>query len=151
MGDRTSKSRKRSASSGASLDAPEFGRIVFFVDRSLGKKFVPEALRATGAQVEIHDTHFEPDAEDTEWLATAGARDWVVLSKDDMIRRRSHEVEALRQASVRAFLLTSAKLDGPRMAALFGKLALKMARLAINTPAPFVFAVNSAGKLTRIL
>lgn len=85
MAARASKSRKRSASSGARRDAAEFGRVVFFVDRSLGKKFVPSALRARGAQVEIHDAHFAPDAEDPEWLMAVGIRGWVVLSKDEAI------------------------------------------------------------------
>lgn len=151
MAARASKSRKRSASSAKPPERSELRRVVFFVDRSLGSRFVPEALRAVGAQVEIHDAHFVPDAEDTEWLTTVGARGWVVLSKDEAIRRRSHEIEALRQANVRAFLLTSAKLNGEQMAALFSRLALKMARLAVNTPAPFVFAINIARQLRRLL
>ena len=84
-------------------------------------------------------------------MTVVGARSWVVLSKDETIRRRSHEVEALREAKIRAFLLTSAKLDGPQMATLFGKLALKMARLAINVPAPFIFTINSSGRFHKIL
>ena len=32
---------------------------IFFVDRALGKRHVPDALRAFGCQVEIHDDHFE--------------------------------------------------------------------------------------------
>jgi predicted nucleotidyltransferase len=37
--------------------------LTFFVDRSLGAHDVPDARRATGARVEIHDDHFAPDPE----------------------------------------------------------------------------------------
>lgn len=151
MAARTRKLKKRSASSAKPPEGGELGRVTFFVDRSLGSRFVPDALRAAGARVEIHDAHFSLDAEDVDWLSTAGARGWVVLSKVEAIRRRSHEIETLRRANVRAFLLTSAKLNGEQMAMLFSRLALKMARLAVNTSAPFVFAVNSARKFRRLL
>ena len=42
--------------------------LVFFVDRSLGGKYVAEALRAEGLTVEIHDKHFPIDAPDEMWL-----------------------------------------------------------------------------------
>lgn len=148
---RERRSKKRSASSGAPPDAPELGRVVFFVDRSLGNKFVPEALRTAGARVEIHEKHFPDDAEDADWLAEVGRRGWVVLTKDDRIRYRPHEIHAIERAQVRAFVLTTARMKGAEMAGLFATLALKLARLAINTPAPFVFALNRAGELRRVL
>jgi len=67
----------------------------FFVDRSLGGKVVADALRAAGEAVEVHDDHFAADAADQTWLAEIGMRAWVVLSKDDRIRRNPVEREAL--------------------------------------------------------
>jgi hypothetical protein len=32
-------------------------RLVFFIDRSLGRKVIPDALRAAGEEVRIHDDH----------------------------------------------------------------------------------------------
>ncbi len=40
---------------------------------------------------------------DTEWLNDAGRNGWVVLMKDDKIRYRPAEPEALMAAGVRAF------------------------------------------------
>ncbi len=34
--------------------------LTFFMDRSVGKRFVPEALRQAGAQVHLHDDYFDP-------------------------------------------------------------------------------------------
>jgi len=48
--------------------------------------------------------------EDERWLRDVGARGWVVLMKDDAIRRRPGERDALVEAGVRAFCLTNAQL-----------------------------------------
>jgi hypothetical protein len=45
--------------------------LLFFVDRSLGKKRIAEAMRAAGAQVHVHDDFFAPGAPDVEWLQRA--------------------------------------------------------------------------------
>ena len=37
---------------------------VFFIDRSVGKKTVANALREAGLHVEVHDDHFAQDALD---------------------------------------------------------------------------------------
>lgn len=69
--------------------------LVFFIDRSLGRKYVAEALRTAGATVEVHDDHFPQTTPDVDWLAEVGRRGWVVLSKDERIRRNRIEREAL--------------------------------------------------------
>jgi hypothetical protein len=48
------------------LSPPE--RLIFFIDRSLGRKVVPGALRAAGEEIRIHDEHFPQDAKDEVWL-----------------------------------------------------------------------------------
>lgn len=87
----------------------------FFVDRSLGKSIV-EALRATGLTVHsMADVYGEERAQrlrDEVWLRDAGRRDWIVLTKDDAIRRRPAERDALTDAAVKAFCLTTAQLRG---------------------------------------
>ena len=42
---------------------------------------------------------------DIDWIALAGRRDWVVLTKDGRIRIREAKRRALEQARVRAFCL----------------------------------------------
>lgn len=67
-----------------------------------------DALRSAGEAVEIHDDHFAVDATDQTWLADVGAKSWVVLSKDDRIRRNPVEREALLAAGVAASCALSA-------------------------------------------
>lgn len=112
---------------------------------------MPDALRAAGARVEVHESHFPSDAEDSEWLDEVGRRGWIVLTKDERIRYRTHEVAAIEQAKVGAFVLTTARMRGAEMATLFAKVAVKLARLAINTRRPFVFALSRSGQLRRVL
>jgi len=57
-----------------------------FLDRSLGRRQVAEALRNAGARIEIHDDHFGPETTDEDWLREAGRRGWIVLTKDARIR-----------------------------------------------------------------
>lgn len=79
------------------------------------------ALRQAGATLHIHDDHFSSDAKDEDWLAEAGQRGWIVLTKDHRIRYRHVERLALMKAGVAAFILTSGDLQGEEMAEIFVK------------------------------
>jgi hypothetical protein len=65
------RSKKRSATNSSKL----LDEIVFFIDRSLGRKAVATALRNAGARVEVHDDHLPQDAKDEEWLRYVGERE----------------------------------------------------------------------------
>src|SRR5438094_3502495 len=99
MAARRRRSKRRSAASCASPKRPE---AVYFVDRYLGRRIVPEALRQAGMRVEVHDDHFAADAPDVQWIAVGGQRGWVVLTKDERIRRRSSELTAAREVGADA-------------------------------------------------
>lgn len=133
-------SRKRSASSST---RPE--EIDFFVDRSLGSELVPNALRAAGAWVERHCDHFADSAPDVAWLTAAGARQWVVLTRDVAIRRNEVERSALLSSGVRAFVFTRGDLDGRETAAILAAYVPSMTRWARTRPAPFLATINSRG------
>ena len=64
----------------------------FFLDRSLGRKAVPEAVRAAGwGLVTLADHYGIPADEqvaDTEWIEEAARRGWPILMKDQRIRHR---------------------------------------------------------------
>jgi hypothetical protein len=85
----------------------------FFVDRSLGKSIVTE-LRKAGFQVlsmaDVYGEQAGQNLADETWLADAGKNNWVVLTKDDAIRRRPAERDVLIEAKVRVFCLTNRNL-----------------------------------------
>ena len=147
MAARGTKSKRPSAASSGSKP-PE--ALVFFIDRSLGKKIVAQALREAGEKVEIHDDHFRPDAKDEVWLTEFGSRGWIVLTKDDRIRYRITERTALLSAKVTAFVLTSAQLQGREMADAFVKAILPIKRLIGKQRAPFLARVSRSGKVSLL-
>jgi len=71
----------------------------FFIDRSLGRHLVRNALRQAGATVhsmaDVYGERIGQGLQDEEWLRDAGTRGWVVLMKDARIRRRPAELEVL--------------------------------------------------------
>lgn len=137
-----SKSKKRSASSS---QLPPDLPVAFFLDRSLGTIVVATALRAKGVVVHSHNDHFAPDAPDEEWLTAAGSHGWVVLTKDEKIRHRELERDALIHAQVRAFILVSGNLTGSQMAEAFVKALPKMLRFVAQHDPPFIAKVFRNG------
>ncbi len=81
---------------------------------------------------------------DTEWLALAGEREWVVLMKDDRIRRRPRELAALVAAGLRSFCITNASLTGKQYAE---RLVAHRHRIIQRRrqPGPFIEGVYEAG------
>lgn len=124
--------------------------VVFLIDRSLGRKYVVEALRTAGAQVEALDDHFPQNAPDTEWLATAGEHGWIVLSKDLRMNRDAWERRSIIAAGVRAFILTRQDLTGPEMAQLFADALPAMYRYVARVARPFVFSISRSGQFKRL-
>lgn len=92
----------------------------------------------------------EQNAKDVEWLAEAGQRGWIVLTKDAAIRRNPHEKEMFRAARVRVFALARRNLIGAEMAALFAKAQPGMVKRATTVSAPFVFSISRGCEFRRL-
>lgn len=75
--------------------------VTLFLDYQIGRYVVAKALRAAGASVEVHIDHFAQDAPDTEWIPEVGRRDWVLIIKDQNIRRNALERDAYVAAKLR--------------------------------------------------
>ena len=138
MDARDKRSKKRSATS----SSKPLDEIVFFIDRSLGRKAVATALRNAGARVEVHDDHLPQDAKDEEWLRYVGKREWVVLTQDDRIRFHYHERKALLQAKVCAFVLTAKGLRGEENGAIIVSALPAIRRMLVKHPCPFIAKIT---------
>jgi predicted nuclease of predicted toxin-antitoxin system len=125
-------------------------RPVIFVDRSLGRLAVVAALKVAGYEAVAHDDQFPQDTPDAEWLATAGRRGWIILTKDSAIRRNPLERAAYREAGARVFVLTSQSMTAADMAAAFIAAMPRIFARVTDTPAPFVFAVRRNGEVERL-
>lgn len=79
---------------------------------------MPDALRAAGLDVRVHDELFPQATEDVVWLTEAGAQRWVVITRDDRIRYNQLEKQAVLAAKLRFFSITSSSLTGDEAASL---------------------------------
>jgi len=134
-----------SSSSSGPPDEP-----VFCIDEALGKRVVPDALRAAGVRVELLIDHHPRGTADATWLADIGRRGWVVLTKDKNMRRRPAEQLAVVKNGVRAFSLTSGDLSGPEMADAFLKAMPRIRSLLRRHPGPFIASVTRSGQLAIV-
>ena len=127
-----------------SADEPE---PEFFIDRSLGKS-IAKGLRTVGLTVHTMDSVYgEKQAQrlpDEVWLRDAGKKGWIVLTKDDAIRRRPSERDALTDAGVRVFCLTSAQLRGAEQTGRFVDNRHRIIRQA-RKPGPYIYGVYEHG------
>ncbi len=119
----------------------------FFVDRSLGKSIV-EGLRDAGLKVrsmaEVYGDARAQRLPDEVWLRDAGKHGWIVLTKDDAIRRRPAERDAMIEAAVRVFCLTSAQLRGAEQIERFVQNRHRIVRQA-RKPGPYIYGVYEQG------
>ena len=141
MGARSKKSKKPSGTRAEQL----LKEVTFYVDECLGKRQVPDALRAGGLNIEVWFDHFPGGTEDVVWLPYCGVRGWVVLTKDKAIRRIAAEMDKVISAGVRMFTLPSGNMSGGQMASVLLGQQRRMARALLRNPDPFVAVVSHSG------
>ena len=90
---------------------------------------MPDALRAAGVEIRVHDELFPQGTEDLVWLREAGVNGWIVITRDDRIRYNQLEKQAVIAARLRFFSITSSSLTGEEAAALILSALEKMSRL----------------------
>jgi len=81
---------------------------------------------------------------DERGLRDVGAKHWIVLMKDDAIRRRPAERDALVEAGVRAFCLTNAQLRAGEQTERFVRNRHRIIQQA-RKPGPYIYGVYEKG------
>ena len=90
---------------------------------------MPQALRAAGVEIRVHDELFPQGTPDVDWLREAGANRWIVVTRDDRIRYNQLEKRAVTAARLRFFSITSSSLTGEEAATLILSALDRMSRL----------------------
>jgi uncharacterized protein with PIN domain len=109
------------------------------------------ALRNAGLKVEVHDDHFAQNAPDPEWLSVAGKNGWIVVTRDERIRYREAEKQAIRRAKVGAFVLAArGDLKIEMLAEVLLKAMTKIRRTITDQKPPFIAKVSRDGTV-RVL
>lgn len=131
-------------------DAKPPKEIVFFVDRSLGKIDVPDALRAAGYQCERHDDHWDQTTQDSVWLAGVAARRWVVLTKDERIRYRPLELQAIESARLRTFIMICGNVRGADTARILLAAMPRILAVVDTQRGPFIYYVYKDSTVKKV-
>jgi PIN like domain len=124
----------------------------FFIDRSLGRLAVPQALRDDGWDVIALAEHYGMPADqrvaDTEWIEEAAKRGWPILMKDKRIRTRKAEIEMVVQHRARCFVIARGDLSSAQMVHrfLYNRVAIFA---AVAEPGPYIYSVQ-ADRILRL-
>jgi len=137
------------ASSTSTSKRPE--ALVFFVDESLDNLVVVDALRNAGVDVRRLTQKFERGTDDQVWLQHAGAKGWIVLTRDKRIRYRQLELGALQAARVRAFVFTGGNVTMQETANILTRALPKIGRICAAQPGPFIYHIGSGAKPMRMV
>ena len=117
-----------------------------FLDRSLGRKKVPDLLRAEGLRVVTLAEHYgiphDETVEDVEWLQLCGERGWFAVMKDDRIRYVGAERHAVVESRVRAAVITNANLSAADMVSRIIRALTDLAKISSDREGPFLFALQ---------
>jgi len=128
------------------------GLPLVFVDRSLGRIQVPALLRAGGVELitlaEQYGVPADETVQDTAWIAESAECGWVAFMKDERIRRRPAEREAIHRTGARCFCLANANLRSGEMARRYLDNLAAIARASAQ-PGPFLYAVH-ANRIERL-
>ena len=143
--------RKKSARQSATSGGGRPDRLTFFIDECLGRKALPDALRAAGHDVVLHHERFDPGADDVEWLtALFDQREaWVVLTKDKKIKKRPLEKQALMASGLRVFALTAGELTIDAQANAFVRGLRRIVRISKQS-GPYIALVTASGSVNLV-
>jgi PIN like domain len=126
----------------------------FFLDRGLGSRIVPQALREAGWVLETMDERYgkasSQSIQDTQWIEEAALVGDVLLCKDLAIAHNALEAQVVYMTSARVFALSSASLVGPAMARWYTDNEPRIVAAALKAHGPYVMSVNPAHGIRRV-
>ena len=119
-----------------------------FFDRSLGRRSA-QILRDQGWIIHLIADFYPDDADgvaDEVWIAEGCRRGWILLSKDQQIRYRAHELSALGPGHL--FCLANGNLSVSDMAQRFLDAQQAMARAVGSSPEGF-WVIYEGGRIAK--
>ena len=107
-------------------------------------------MAETGAIVERLTKHFPKGTDDQTWLSLAGAKGWVVLTRDKRIRYRRLERLALQAAGVRAFVFTGGNVTLADTAAILAGAMPAIQQICAGKEGSFICHIGRTGKVRQM-
>jgi hypothetical protein len=128
----------------SSPQSPE-AAVTFFLDRTHQSKHTVRLLKSLGVPVEVHQTHFEPEAPDDEWIPVCAAKGWVILTGDQGIEKDGLNRASVIQSGAKVFTLICYKAQSLEMTAALIAARKKIARTAADNVGPFYCRIEMLG------
>lgn len=124
------------------LDGTPDLRLKFFVDACLGGVAVPRLIEEKGCRARTKHQEFGArHVDDVEWLQCC-ADEWIVLTKDEAIKRVAEEARAAERYMVRMFYLPNQQLSRDDTIDRLTRLWPRITHLA-QQPGPYMYAIYS--------
>ena len=140
-----------SGANAAQREAARLASLTFFLDHQIGRYQVAKALRAAGAKVEVHLDHFAGDMPDIEWIPEVARRNWVLITKDQNIRRNPLERGTYQAARLRGFVATGKEMKAEELGGLLVRCLPGMTRRAAGRPGPLLFTISRGGVFAKLI
>ena len=124
--------------------------LTFLFDENISQLIV-DALKALGKPAAYLTDILPRGTDDIALFSRLGELNWFLVTQDKKIKRKKHELEALRRAGIGAFIFTGrAERDLDSMMMLVLKHFNEIQRLATETARPFIFGISDKGSFDRL-
>ena len=122
---------------------------MIFVDGSMPKS-VADELRNIGKDAKAKRELFVDGTEDTKWLKAVGENGWLAITRDEHIRTRPGEKQAIIDHGAGCFIFTyKNSLKKAEIVALVLRYIEEMERVFATTRRPFIYTVAMDGQFRR--
>ena len=124
--------------------------MTFLFDENISQ-LVVDALKALGKPVAYLTDILPRGTDDMALFSRLGELGWFLVTQDKKIKRKKHELEALRRAGLGAFIFTGrAERDIDSMMMLVLRSFNEIQTLATETNRPFIFGISDRGSIDRL-
>jgi hypothetical protein len=124
--------------------------LTFLFDENISQ-LVVDALKALGKPVAYLTDILPRGTDDITLFSRLAELGWFLVTQDKKIKRKKHELEALRRAGLGAFIFTGrAERDIDSMMMLVLKSFNEIQKLATQTKRPFIFGISDRGSIDRL-
>jgi hypothetical protein len=122
----------------------------FYVDESIFSNALVAALTVAGIVFDRVGLAVPFGAPDDVWLSHCGRNSYLALTRDQRIRYRALEKQALIDHGVACFTFTQGQATAAQCAARIVDLVPKMVAIAATQPWPFLYTFGMSGGLANV-